>query len=51
MALILLLAGFSSLLDVGAVGGSLMADIVSLVGVVLLFALSILYVRGCERLK
>jgi len=28
-----------------------MADIVSLAGVVLLFALSIFYVRGCERLK
>jgi len=28
-----------------------MADIISLIGTVLLFALSLIYVRGCERLK
>jgi len=28
-----------------------MADIISLMGTVFLFALSLVYVRGCERLK
>jgi len=28
-----------------------MADIISLIGTVFLFALSLVYVRGCERLK
>jgi hypothetical protein len=29
----------------------LMADIIAIIGTVLLFALSLGYVRGCERLK